>query len=334
MVLNTHLVSYLICYIFYHVNQCHLQALKVDADPVQLALKPHLLFRPLHYLGYSLPDPKAQYRLFDRVVNVRVGTSVPLGAKGIIIGKFVDPVREVNTIYDVVFDEPFPGGVALRCSPGRGYKMSPASLIVLGSAKQVAPRADNSANKQRPRNSAFARQGPAGNGHFQSQSPQTNGSQKRANQPHQQQQQQFTIQQRPAQSQPRPQPPLAQVQPMPPQNTQQYSFSKALFPTQVLSRNPGRQQSSTPQKSKSNPPAQQQQQAPREPQNRVAETEPGKAPPSKTAPKNRRQPKPKVEAVKVEEKLSAPPAQTVQPLLQPRPKSEKSRMAVFFGAEQ
>ena len=91
--------------------------------------KPNQLFRPIHHLGYSLPDPKASYELFDRVVNIRSGISVPLGAKGTIIGKNIDTEKEVNTLYDILFDEEFVGGTKLRCSAGKGYKLSPANLI-------------------------------------------------------------------------------------------------------------------------------------------------------------------------------------------------------------
>lgn len=96
---------------------------------VERDYKPNQLFRAIHYLGYSLPDPKANYRLFDRVVNIRSGISVPLGAKGTVIGKYVDETKEVNTLYDIVFDEEFVGGMALRCSQGKGYKLSPACLL-------------------------------------------------------------------------------------------------------------------------------------------------------------------------------------------------------------
>lgn len=100
-----------------------------EPKDMSLSLKPQLLFRPLHFMGHSLPDPAATFELYDRVVNVRAGISVPLGLKGVVIGKHVDEDNEVNTVYDVLFDEEFPGGVALRCSPGRGYKMSAANLI-------------------------------------------------------------------------------------------------------------------------------------------------------------------------------------------------------------
>src|ERR1700740_26254 len=87
------------------------------------------LYRPLHHLGYSLPDPNAKYRLFDRVVNIRSGIAVPLGWKGTITGIHIDEEKEVNTLYDILFDDEFPGGTALRCTPGKGYKLSPACLI-------------------------------------------------------------------------------------------------------------------------------------------------------------------------------------------------------------
>ncbi len=51
-----------------------------------MAVRPHLLYRPLHYLGNLIPDPEAEHELFDRVINVREGFSVPLGLRGVIIG--------------------------------------------------------------------------------------------------------------------------------------------------------------------------------------------------------------------------------------------------------
>ena len=100
-----------------------------ELSPVIATYRPNQLFRPIHYLGYSLPDPKAKYELFDRVVNIRSGISVPLGAKGTIIGKHIDAEKEINTLFDIVFDEEFIGGTKLRCSQGKGYKLSPANLI-------------------------------------------------------------------------------------------------------------------------------------------------------------------------------------------------------------
>jgi len=33
-----------------------------------------------------IPDPNASYELFDRVINIRDGYSVPLGLRGTVIG--------------------------------------------------------------------------------------------------------------------------------------------------------------------------------------------------------------------------------------------------------
>ena len=33
-----------------------------------------------------MPDPKAEYYLFDRVINVAANTAVPFGLKGTVIG--------------------------------------------------------------------------------------------------------------------------------------------------------------------------------------------------------------------------------------------------------
>lgn len=127
-----------------------------DAREMNLSLKPQFLFRPLHFLGHSLPDPAARFELYDRVVNVRDGISVPLGLKGIIIGKHVDEENEVNTVFDVLFDEEFPGGVALRCSPGRGYKMSAANLINISFGRTKSAK-----TKQQNKNLCFSALQPA-----------------------------------------------------------------------------------------------------------------------------------------------------------------------------
>lgn len=142
-----------------------------------LRLMPDLLYRPLYFMGYSKPDPKASFQLYDRVVNVRSGISVPLGLKGVIIGVHIDEAVEVNTVYDVLFDEEFPGGVALRCSLGRGYKMSGANLINLtyGASKSTKAKTSkdsilnsalqpNRRNQNEKRTSSQAQ--ASGNGHY------------------------------------------------------------------------------------------------------------------------------------------------------------------------
>ena len=61
------------------------------------------------------PDPEADYKLFDRVVNVRMGYTVPYGLRGTVIGiiKAPDP-RDIQI--EVLFDEVFTSGLATRYS--------------------------------------------------------------------------------------------------------------------------------------------------------------------------------------------------------------------------
>ncbi|XP_030630349.1 5'-3' exoribonuclease 1 [Chanos chanos] len=109
---------------------------KKSSKKVRVTVKPHLLFRPLEQQQGVVPDPDAVYNLFDRVVNVREGFSVPLGLRGTIIGiKGAD--REAEVLYEVVFDEEFAGGLTLRCSPGRGYRLPPCALINLSHGSRL-----------------------------------------------------------------------------------------------------------------------------------------------------------------------------------------------------
>lgn len=82
--------------------------LKIQNSNVVIQVKPHLLFKPGLHLRSMPPDPNSQNRLFDRICCVRSGFSVPLGAKGTIIGirKASNPA---DIMYDVLFDQPFIG---------------------------------------------------------------------------------------------------------------------------------------------------------------------------------------------------------------------------------
>ena len=46
----------------------------------------HLSPQPSVHQGAIVPDPKAEYYLFDRVINVAANTAVPFGLKGTVIG--------------------------------------------------------------------------------------------------------------------------------------------------------------------------------------------------------------------------------------------------------
>ncbi|XP_042194963.1 5'-3' exoribonuclease 1 isoform X3 [Callorhinchus milii] len=95
---------------------------------VRVTVKPHLLYRPLEQQQGVIPDQLAEYHLFDRVVNVRENFSVPVGLRGTIIG-MKTAERESDILYEVLFDEEFLGGLAMRCSPGRGYRLPKCALI-------------------------------------------------------------------------------------------------------------------------------------------------------------------------------------------------------------
>lgn len=95
-----------------------------------LDVQPKSLFRAALHCGWMQPDPSATFRLFDRVVNVRENITVPLGLRGTITG--ICKVEEGEpTLCEVVFDKEFVGGLSLRCSPNRGYKLSTLSLVNL-----------------------------------------------------------------------------------------------------------------------------------------------------------------------------------------------------------
>uniref|UniRef100_A0A674EFS7 5'-3' exoribonuclease 1 n=1 Tax=Salmo trutta TaxID=8032 RepID=A0A674EFS7_SALTR len=109
---------------------------KKSSEKVRVTVKPHLLFRPLEQQHGVVPDPDAEYHLFDRVVNVRESFSVPLGLRGTVIGiKAAD--REAEVLYEVVFDEEFAGGLTIRCAAGRGYRLPPCALINLSHGGRV-----------------------------------------------------------------------------------------------------------------------------------------------------------------------------------------------------
>ena len=64
--------------------------------------------------NHAIPDPTVTHALFDRVVNVRNGYTVPLGLHGTVVG-IVAAAKEQDILYEVVFDEEFPDGLRIRC---------------------------------------------------------------------------------------------------------------------------------------------------------------------------------------------------------------------------
>uniref|UniRef100_G3PMT1 5'-3' exoribonuclease 1 n=1 Tax=Gasterosteus aculeatus aculeatus TaxID=481459 RepID=G3PMT1_GASAC len=103
---------------------------KKSTKKVRVTVKPHLLFRPLEQQQGVVPDPDSEYRLFDRVINTRESFTVPLGLRGTVIGiKGAD--REAEVLYEVLFDEEFAGGLNIRCTSPRCYRLPPCALINL-----------------------------------------------------------------------------------------------------------------------------------------------------------------------------------------------------------
>lgn len=51
--------------------------------------------------------------MYDRIVIVKIGYSVPFGLRGTIVGIHPGAVPQ-ETIYDIIFDKEFAGGINLR----------------------------------------------------------------------------------------------------------------------------------------------------------------------------------------------------------------------------
>lgn len=89
-------------------------------------------------MGNLPPDPSVVTKVFDRIVNVRDGFTVPLGLKGTVIAsQKSSAVDNDDEMYDIVFDSKFTGGMALNCSDLRGYRLPKFSFINLSHGKRV-----------------------------------------------------------------------------------------------------------------------------------------------------------------------------------------------------
>ncbi|XP_076451691.1 5'-3' exoribonuclease 1-like isoform X2 [Babylonia areolata] len=136
---------------------------KKKQKKVKMQVKPHVLFRPLPNQGTLEPDPGTTFEMFDRVVVVKMGYSVPFGLRGTIVG--IHPGETaLDTIYDVIFDQDFVGGIILRSSSKRGYRVPAVAMLNLthGNTRKAGGRqqkqqqasagpAWNAWNQQQPR---------------------------------------------------------------------------------------------------------------------------------------------------------------------------------------
>ena len=110
---------------------------------ITMQVRPHLLYKPNLSQGSSLPDPDTTFRLFDRVVNVREGFSVPLGLRGTITG-IHNGSKPEDAVMEVLFDTEFSGGLNIRSSPNRSYRMPGSALINFTHGQRILNR------KQKP----------------------------------------------------------------------------------------------------------------------------------------------------------------------------------------
>lgn len=95
-----------------------------------MQVKTHLLYKPDLHSGKSMAVPSVNFKLFDRVVNVREGHCVPLGLRGTVTGIHNTQATSAEEMYvDVLFDKVFTGGVAIRSSRDRSYRL-PAYAVL------------------------------------------------------------------------------------------------------------------------------------------------------------------------------------------------------------
>ena len=127
------------------------------AADVNINVKPDLLFKYTLQSGNMAPDPKADFEIFDRVINVSVNTSVPYGYKGVVIGKKIlgavneddlsaqsvsytiddGPFEDIsNLMIDVLFDNEFVGAVSINGSSEKAYRLRAYCLLNISYGKR------------------------------------------------------------------------------------------------------------------------------------------------------------------------------------------------------
>ncbi|XP_046395916.1 5'-3' exoribonuclease 1 [Ischnura elegans] len=128
----------------HEVDRCT-DAIRKGRKTLTIMVQPHLIYKPGFKMGYMQPDETASYYVYDRVVNVRECFTVPLGLRGTVVG-IRRASRPESTLYDVVFDSTFEGGVSLAgCSKGKGYRLPGYALVNLSHGIRCS-KAGNSAD--------------------------------------------------------------------------------------------------------------------------------------------------------------------------------------------
>lgn len=129
-----------------------------ESKRLKLQVKPHVVYKCELRVGNMAPDPSTTYQLFDRVVNVRDDTTVPLGLKGTIIG-IRHSENAADTMFDVLFDQEFPSAMSLAGSKKCAYRVSRTALINVshGYRQKLVDESYRSVKAHPQRNSAFAK---------------------------------------------------------------------------------------------------------------------------------------------------------------------------------
>ncbi|CAF1231457.1 unnamed protein product [Adineta steineri] len=68
-----------------------------------IPIEANRIFKPNESFGMCDPDIETRYELYDRVITVRLGTGVPLGTRGTIIGIMLGQTH-LDAYYEVLFD--------------------------------------------------------------------------------------------------------------------------------------------------------------------------------------------------------------------------------------
>lgn len=107
---------------------------------VEKEFAPKLLFANIEGVGRTEPDGKTKFTLWDRVVNCRNDTAVPLGWQGTVIGTIPEQAVTLgvgssiqDAMCNIVWDKPFMGGSNLNgmCPQRRGYRLPQFCLLNL-----------------------------------------------------------------------------------------------------------------------------------------------------------------------------------------------------------
>uniref|UniRef100_A0A2P2I0F3 5'-3' exoribonuclease 1-like n=1 Tax=Hirondellea gigas TaxID=1518452 RepID=A0A2P2I0F3_9CRUS len=128
--------------------------LRQTLQHVKMQVKAHLLYKPNPLQGSTPVDGPIKTELWDRLINVRDGYSVPLGARGTVVG--IQPAKEQSEVlYDVMFDNSFSGGLTFAgpASSQCCYRLYWSAFINLSAKTRPKDAAGNQRRDNRQQDS-------------------------------------------------------------------------------------------------------------------------------------------------------------------------------------